>query len=365
MKAFTKILSLAVVSLSMLAACGEEVSSSSVAPTDQDYADAAVESTICISDYNGAIILPTTTPILYAEGIDFMKTVVVEGVADPINLDWVAEDEARWTVTDEGTYWKAVGVRPLSAETNVTTQWTVTATVGEATASVEYSFTIVKLTEEEEFGLPLTPLSQLRSITLGTKLRTRGYVTMVMSNDANANDRNFYIQSGEYGVYIYTAYNNFNVVEGDFVDITGMLTSYEGLLELTKVSKTDPLVVRVLTGVTGDAPVALTVTEGMWSAAGLAGQDARLVNISGLVFKSGTVSNVTSVHSTIYFTLGTTDVMCYVNYHIGTTAQTEIKTLIEGLVAGDTVDYHGMLTWYGGPQLGPNGGANFTVHHAA
>ncbi len=364
MKAFTKILTLAFASLSMLAACGENVSSS-VEPTDQDYADAAVAGTICLNDANGSIVLPTVTPILYADGIDFMKTILVEGVADPINLDWVAEDEARWTVTDEGTYWKAVGVRPLSSQTDVTTKWTATATVGEATASVEYSFTIIKLTEVEEFGLPLTPLSELRAVAAGTKARTRGYVTMVMANDANASDRNFYIQEGAYGVYIYTAYNNYNVAEGDYVDVTGMVTSYEGLLEMTKVSKSDPLVVRVLTDVTGTAPVALTVTESMWSATGLAGQDARLIDITGLVFKSGTVSNTTGVHSTIYFTLGSKDVMCYVNYHIGTTAQTAIKTLIEGLVAGDTVDYHGLLTWYAGPQLGPNSASNFTVHHAA
>jgi len=385
MKALTKLSFLLVLSLGVLAGCNttssslssssEEVSSSeeivssseevsseiiSSSETIVDYAALALTSAICLNDMNGSKILPSTTPMLYASGIDLLNQVVIHGADDidhTVILTWVSDNDANWTITDSTdlTYKIALPVRPLSTAEDVLATWSVTATEGEFIAEIDFHFTLVKMTPEQEFGLPLTPMADVRSQAAGTKLRTQGYVTGIYP-DGNG----FYMQEGGYGAFIYYGQG---VAIGDYVSVTGVTSWYSGLFEISRKSATDPLIIKIIATATGVLPEVTTITEANWNATALLNKDGTLVHVEGLVYVSGTI--IPGVHSTIMFSLGVTSIACYSNYHTSPANQTTIKTMLEGLVAGDTLTYDGLLTWYNAPQLGPISAANFTVVHAA
>lgn len=388
MKALTKLSALFVLSLGVLAGCNatssslsssseaisssEEISSSSeeiISSSEEisssseevivDYAALALDSAICLNDVSGAKILTTMTPMIYGDGIDLMKQVTIAGEDGNhvVALAWASDNAANWTVTDsvDGLYSIALPVRPLSNAEDVLAAWTVTATETTFSAEATYHFTLVKMTPEQEFGLPLTPMADVRSQASGTKLRTQGYVTAIYP-DGNG----FYIQEGGYGVFIYYGQG---VVLGNYVSVTGVTSWYNGLLEISRKSTSDPLIVKVIANPTAPQPDVTTVTEANWNATALLNKDSSLVHIEGLVYANGVITP--GAHSTINFTLGATTVSCYSNYHTSAANQTTIKTMLEGLVAGDTLTYDGIITWYNVPQLGPISAANFTVVHAA
>lgn len=170
-----------------------------------------------------------------------------------------------------------------------------------------------------------------------------------------------WVQDGDYGVQIYagkldTLWFANEIAIGDLVHVIGYGSGYgPGLLEV-KPSVLDKAVASEHPTI--ELPEEMVFEDAdNWNSTWLTHKDSNLIEFKNLVYKSGTASTVGS-HWTIKFegtkSDGTTkvEIPLYVNYHIGTTAQTAIKTLMTDWVAGTTtVTIKGAVSWYGTPQL--------------
>ncbi len=120
------------------------------------------------------------------------------------------------------------------------------------------------------------------------------------------------------------------------------------------------------------APTAIEVTAETYNATDLAGNDGRLFTMKDLTYVDGKITDVTA-HTNINFEATKKDgtkvpVTFRANYHLGKTAMTELKEVVDGLSAGAKVDLTGVINWFKTPQLAPQFLAgktpaqNITVH---
>lgn len=179
-----------------------------------------------------------------------------------------------------------------------------------------------------------------------------------------------YVQDGAYGVMLYAgtlgnAWFEQEMKVGDPVIIAGATSPFNGLLEVKPdyievLTEDDPRVTALTAPVVNDGDEI--------GFENLVPYQSALVRMTGLKYKSGKVTSLTS-HTNIIFTKDSKDVTVRLNYHLGETKMQELKDLIDTFVANTTVvDFFGVTGVYNDPQLSPVCGreeATFTVHEAA
>lgn len=200
-----------------------------------------------------------------------------------------------------------------------------------------------------------------------------GEVTATMEPSEDHLYSGIYVQDGEYAMMVYagslgTLWFENNLAIGDKVYVNGTLAPYNGLNEVkpTELRKIEDGEYEVA------EPTALEITAETYNATSLLGNDGRLFTMKDLTYVDGKITDVTA-HTNINFEATKEDgtkvpVVFRANYHLGKTAMTELKEVVDGLSAGTKVDLTGVISWFNTPQLAPQFLAgktpaqNITVH---
>ncbi len=245
---------------------------------------------------------------------------------------------------------------------------TATLSYGEETLAVSWNIRVRKIEIIE------TTIGAMRNGTAGVKVKDvvkiRGYITAHFDEGTGTADTHMYagvyIADGERAIMLYAGVMSSLWWEseepafaiGDLVEVVGSYEPYNGLAEVKPASmviiESDPNIL---------APVNLVISDAatQWSKSALTGHDSRITVFNNLTYVSGTVS-ANGQHSSIYFKSGTTEVLMYINYHVGTAVQDQFRTFIAGLTANvSVVNYTGILSWYNGPQLSPTSFADVSL----
>lgn len=151
---------------------------------------------------------------------------------------------------------------------------------------------------------------------------------------------------------------------GDVVQVFGEASPYNGLFEVKpkKVIKvTDQTVIDSI------APASYPTITGAELAAKTIVDTGNIVRISGLKLGKldGTPVDLSSLATGSHWTLncndGTTDITVYVNYHVGATAQTAVKTFLQVLTGSQTFSLLSSVSAYNAIQLTPICVGNLSV----
>lgn len=269
----------------------------------------------------------TTVKVAQFEKVRLAGLFTPAAVADR-ELTWTSSDETLATIDDYG---EVTGVAPGTV--------TITAT-SVAVPTVTATFEVVVVA-----GEPMS-IADVRALDNGVVVSVRGTVTSAPSSG------NYTIQTGDAALYLYnvpTAMRT-GIEVGDDIVVVGETDNYNGLEQIKNISAVTDL------GPTLTPIVPAEVTD---LATLVAGWDSRLVSIEGLEYVSGSVT--IGVDSNITLSLNGTEITLRTNYHTDDTEEQAMKDLIDGLTAGDFVDFDGVLGWYKGPQLAFNSAADLTV----
>lgn len=200
-----------------------------------------------------------------------------------------------------------------------------------------------------------------------------GEVTATMEPSEDHLYSGIYVQDGEYAMMVYagqlgTLWFENKLAIGDKVYVNGTLAPYNGLNEVkpTEIRKIEDGEYEVA------EPTPIEITAETYNATSLLGNDGRLFTMKDLTYVDGKITDVTA-HTNINFEATKEDgtkvpVTFRANYHLGKTAMTELKEVVDGLSAGAKVDLTGVISWYNTPQLAPQFLAgktpaqNITVH---
>lgn len=329
-----------------LSSSSEEVS---LPLTDQELVEAAVNiGAIALYQSKGTVVNPTrlNTHTLADGSLTVATSIPVDG--NTVSLAWSANPAEAVTIGEtDGTGRKTISfVFPDPGASDLAVTLTVTATYNEASASLDYEFSLVA----PEDNVVITPLSEIRSayaggtLAVGTVLTVEGFFT-----GAQDDYDIFFIQQGDYAIGIYkaAAYKANNYQPGDFLRVRGKFSPYNGLMEIGFIEE----VLKLNTPPQGaEEPVTFTITT--WSSAALANRDGAKVSMSGLTYVSGadTWDPSANSHLSLNFSFNGTPVTLRVNYHIGATNRTAIRDFILAN-ASATFNYDGLLGWFNGPQL--------------
>lgn len=380
MKLFKKFL-IPFLAIGFLAGCGEE-----------EIVDWTPQQVLAEASNFGAILINGSTGTAYA---DRSQTVNV-GTGDyligsrVINVKNVIKDLVPVTVTvnvafemDDETLsnWTIGRQRPTTdhdrfiptipsgeGAEDYSSVLTATLSYGEETLAVSWNIRVRKIEIIE------TTIGAMRNGTAGVKVKDvvkiRGYITAHFDEGTGTADTHMYagvyIADGERAIMLYAGVMSSLWWEseepafaiGDLVEVVGSYEPYNGLAEVKPASmviiESDPNIL---------APVNLVISDAatQWSKSALTGHDSRITVFNNLTYVSGTVS-ANGQHSSIYFKSGTTEVLMYINYHVGTAVQDQFRTFIAGLTANvSVVNYTGVLSWYNGPQLSPTSFADVSL----
>jgi hypothetical protein len=380
MKLFKKFL-IPFLAIGFLAGCGEE-----------EIVDWTPQQVLAEASNFGAILINGSTGTAYA---DRSQTVNV-GTGDyligsrVINVKNVIKDLVPVTVTvnvafemDDETLsnWTIGRQRPTTdhdrfiptipsgeGAEDYSSVLTATLSYGEETLAVSWNIRVRKIEIIE------TTIGAMRNGTAGVKVKDvvkiRGYITAHFDEGTGTADTHMYagvyIADGERAIMLYAGVMSSLWWEseepafaiGDLVEVVGSYEPYNGLAEVKPASmviiESDPNVL---------APVNLVISDAatQWSKSALTGHDSRITVFNNLTYVSGTVS-ANGQHSSIYFKSGTTEVLMYINYHVGTAAQDQFRTFVAGLTANvSVVNFTGVLSWYNGPQLSPTSFADVSL----
>lgn len=380
MKLFKKFL-IPFLAIGFLAGCGEE-----------EIVDWTPQQVLAEASNFGAILINGSTGTVYA---DRSQTVNV-GTGDyligsrVINVKNVIKDLVTVTVTvnvafemDDETLsnWTIGRQRPTTdhdrfiptipsgeGAEDYSSVLTATLSYGEETLAVSWNIRVRKIEIIE------TTIGAMRNGTAGVKVKDvvkiRGYITAHFDEGTGTADTHMYagvyIADGERAIMLYAGVMSSLWWEseepafaiGDLVEVVGSYEPYNGLAEVKPASmviiESDPNIL---------APVNLVISDAatQWSKSALTGHDSRITVFNNLTYVSGTVS-ANGQHSSIYFKSGTTEVLMYINYHVGTAAQDQFRTFVAGLTANvSVVNFTGVLSWYNGPQLSPTSFADVSL----
>ncbi|MGD9813062.1 MAG: Ig domain-containing protein [Bacilli bacterium] len=248
----------------------------------------------------------------------------------------VADRELTWTSSDEtlatiDAYGEVTGVAPGTV--------TITAT-SVAVPTVTATFEVVVVA-----GEPMS-IADVRALADGVVVPVRGTVTSAPSSG------NYTIQTGDAALYLYNVPTDMRtgIEVGDDIVVVGETDNYNGLEQIASISAVTDL------GPTLTPIVPAEVTD---LATLVAGWDSRLVSIEGLEYVSGSVT--IGSHSNITLSLNGTEITLRTNKYTDDTEEQAMKDLIDGLTAGDFVDFDGVLGWYNSAQLAFNSAADLTV----
>lgn len=362
------------VALTMTAACG---GSAKTEMTDQEIVDAVSKTGALV--INGNTGTPYSDPSItqHVTDGDFLIVTKYVNYADKYAKDEAGNpimkkvtivnsmdtaSAAKWTYNarykdSDGVLKEDKGKYTLAGELKDSFNSTLTAvlTYGSATKTIAWTITYTPI-EYQSMNLEDVRTTKPKA---GSYIDTVGYITKGFTKgDIYAGA---FIASGEQALMLYAGnlsslWSSLSLAEGDLVRVKAQYAPYNGLTEIkpTSITKLEA----VPAGFKVNTPVDLEITEGsQWSLTGLSGQDSRVTNCRGLVYKgldSGEKLSIGS-HWNIYFELDAVEIVIRVNYHIGSEEQTKIRNLIQGwTVRTSKVDFAGgVLSWYNGPQLQP------------
>ena len=207
------------------------------------------------------------------------------------------------------------------------------------------------------YELVVVPISEIRgSVEVNAEITTRGYITGHYEESQLHLYSGVMIADGDSAIMMYAGSLSILWFQGDYaigdlVIVTGVYSPYSGLAEL----KPNELSLSYDFAEV-EEPVDLVIaSEAEYTTAALTGMDGRIAQINGLVYVSGKESlTAGGSHVTIKMKLGATSVDLRLNYHIGTDMQQAFIDLMANWVANTTtINYHGHLGWYNGPQVAP------------
>lgn len=202
-------------------------------------------------------------------------------------------------------------------------------------------------------------------------VRLRGKLTTYFEEGTSSEDTHIYagafIADGDRAIMLYAGQmsrlwfddNGPVFAIGDTIEVVAQYAPYNGLAEIkpnTMEKVVDPTI--------ADS-VDLTFTDPatQWNKTYLKGHDGRMCKFNNLVFKSANLKTLTE-HGEIKFTAQGTnvEVKMYVSYHVGTIEKQKIHNMVATWTAGVTkINYHGILSWFDNPQLGPTNANGITV----
>ncbi|MDR0934832.1 MAG: hypothetical protein LBM03_00820 [Erysipelotrichaceae bacterium] len=346
--------------------------------SDQAAVDEAASVGTLWLDWNGGPALDGKTyQIAYGNSLFGLNSYVTQsGSGKEVTIEWSSDtpDKVKLNDITRGNYAgrTKIGFKMGTAEGDEYTA-VVTANLkcGNATAAVSFSAEVgisdIKETTIKDFKEGYKDAGY--NTTLGEAVYTSaddvsmyGYITGSFEQNDSHLYSGVWIQAGEDAIQLYAAqlwnqWNSNGLAIGDFVHVVGFGSGYNGLLELkptvVEVEVADPESLGV------SAPSKISMDNGdNWNATWLLHKDSSLVEMNGLVYKSGEIG-ANGKHWTLKFEATTTsttkvEVTIYVNYHIGATAQDAIRAKLGTLVAGTTtIDIKGIISWYNAPQIVP------------
>ncbi len=154
------------------------------------------------------------------------------------------------------------------------------------------------------------------------------------------------------------------IKKGDYVEIYGLVSPYNGLFEVKpqNITKLDPVEDAAKIALIAD-PVFTGYTVAEINGGGIE-ITGNLATVSGLKLvatdesKKSLADELSGLSTGAHWTLNAINaagekIVIYVNYHIGADAQTAIKTLLSGLSATETFTFKGMVSAYNKKQLTP------------
>lgn len=177
------------------------------------------------------------------------------------------------------------------------------------------------------------------------------------------------LYAGKITDYFFDADGNKLINEGEIIQVFGQVSPYNGLFEVK------PQKITVVTDPVETAKIAPTSLKTMTVPEVKAAETkdtGNLIKVSGLKVKAydkngSTDPSVLSVGSHWSITVQDSEgneVLLYVNYHIGSAAQTAIKNTLSGMSASDVFAFRGALSSYNAPQLSPVNTADFSAEEA-
>ncbi len=192
-------------------------------------------------------------------------------------------------------------------------------------------------------------IKKVRASHAGTNIvgvTVEGVVTNVIGNT-------YYLQDGDYAIMIYN-HASHGFVKGDTVSVTGTLTVYNGLFEITTITASEKIT---------KSFVANEYVIENYDKDVLTGKDNALVSMYNLTYVSGTMKTTTdtkytsgySAASIIFKTADDVSVTVRTDAYMGAEQATALAAVINALTAGDVVNLVGVnMGWYNGPQITPS-----------
>lgn len=307
--------------------------------------------TMTINMASGDTLSATTSVKINTEtlGID-----VVNGVEVTISYAFDAESAENWNIAQgkPDAIHARLAPKILDFE-DYTSVLTATISYGDYSKDVAWNIAVA----QRGYELVVVPIDQVRSsVAVNAEFTTRGYITGHYEENQTHLYSGVMIADGDSAIMMYAGSLSILWFQGDYaigdlVIVTGVYSPYSGLAEV----KPNELALSYDYAEVEEPVDLIIASETDYTTAALTGMDGRIIQVNGLVYVSGKESLTSGgSHVTIKMKLGATNVDLRLNNHIGTTQQQAFIDLMANWVANTTtVNYHGHLGWYNGPQVAP------------
>jgi uncharacterized protein YjdB len=238
----------------------------------------------------------------------------------------------------------SIKITGVAAGSTTITVTTVGVTSGSSTVSANYAVTVRDCTWSD-----LRPNYVYDTNNSGATVTLTGVVTKMIAGNS------FALQSGDQAIYGFSYNAVTNIAVGNYVSVSGTLSSYNGLIEMSNPVAT------ILTG-TAPSVTTTTVTESMITNyanvptatnAGLTGLDSTLVSVGGIKLAAALTATATTATSGTA-NVGAASIAIYSNKSDVTSTNVDAFNAFfnkVGAVADDIV-FNGVLGWNSNlPQL--------------
>ena len=235
------------------------------------------------------------------------------------------------------------------AACGVTTPSSSTLTSTPSTTSASTTSTATSTSSSSASSTPSSssaPVSSVISIqdarqrVEGADVSVRGVVTRVMRQ------KNFFIQQGDFAITVFGYEGSETIVEGDFVEVYGVIGFYNGLVQLSGSNGLPE--VKKLTG-TAPTITPLELTESTYDSESLKlNNDGRLISIKGLKLSSSFTpllidQSQANGNANATFKLGAKNVDGRFDRYINVPGRQAINTFFNGMSTNTKFDYEGIL----------------------
>ncbi|MDD4154379.1 MAG: hypothetical protein PHT30_03090 [Bacilli bacterium] len=283
-----------------------------------------------------------------------LKMDMTNGVTVNISYDFDVDTADNWSIAEgkpDATH-SRLAPKILDFE-DYNSVLTATISYGETTKEVSWDIFVA----QRGYELVVVPIADIRgNVEVNEEITTRGYITGHYENSLTHIYSGVMIADGDSAIMLYagslsTLWFQDEYAIGDLVIVSGLYSPYSGLAEL----KPTTLALSYEFAEVSEPVDLIISSEEEYTKEALTGMDGRIIQINGLVYVSGKESlTAGGSHVTIKMKFGATNVDFRLNYHIGTAVQQEFVDMMANWVANETtINYHGHLGWYSGPQVAP------------